>query len=210
MGMGNRGGMMPMNNRGRGGYQGPREPRDYFQNQSNVEINQQESSTPPEPINNEKPVTPAPVTQQSSNNVQVVTSGGPTQPSQPPQQQQQQSSVPVQTNAPMNNNSMPPNRGAPRGRGSFSSRGTFTSNRGSRGSFGQGPIRQFDTRQPSNLTQPSSIVPIKRGAMSGPPVPKRGRYDQGPGGYAGNRSMNQNQPPPMQQHHQNSYNSIPP
>jgi hypothetical protein len=212
-------GMNPgMNRGGRGRFPsgpGGRFPSDngngYFNNQ-----NQNENNPAPAPVAQPEPVAEkpiAPVTQ-SSNNVQVVTSG-PTQPaptSQPPSQ-----AAPAQSNPPMNNSS----RGSytPRGRGSFgSSRGGFVG-RG-RGYQGQGPPRQqFDTRQPSNLTPASTNTfnPIKRGGhySSGPggPGAKRGRYDQGPGGYSGNRSMppqNQISSMPPQQHHQNSYNSVPP
>lgn len=187
----------------------PSDSNGYFQNQ-----NQNENSTPapaaqPEPVAAEKPITPV---TQSSNNVQVVTSGQ-TQPS--PAQQPSQT-----TPTPTNNSSMNSSRGSfvPRGRGSFNSRGSFGS-RG-RGSYqgGQGgpPRQQFDTRQPSNLTPASTNTgfnPIKRGGFQGPPGAKRGRYDQGPGGYAGNRSMppqNQISSMPPQQHHQNSYNNVPP
>lgn len=212
-------GMNPGMNRGSGRGRFPSGPgrfssegNGYFNNQ-----NQSENSTPapvqqPEqPVVAEKPITPV---TQSSNNVQVVTSGQ----TQPAPTQQPSQTTPVQSNPPMNNS-----RGGgtftPRGRSSFSSRGSFIS-RGSRGGYqGQGgpPRQQFDTRQPSNLTPASTNTgfnPIKRGGFQGPPGAKRGRYDQGPGGYAGNRSMPpQNQissMPPQQQHHQNSYNNVPP
>lgn len=183
----------------------------YFNSQ-----NQSESNTTPAPVAQPEPVAEkpiAPVTQ-SSNNVQVVTSGQ-TQPA-PAQQPTSQTAPPAQSNPPMNSSS----RGSytPRGRGSFgSSRGGFVS-RG-RGYQGQGgpPRQQFDTRQPSNLTPASTNTfnPIKRGGPygGGPPGAKRGRYDQGPGGYSGSRSMppqNQISSMPPQQHHQNSYNSVPP
>ena len=141
----------------------------------------------------------------------------PQQQQQPPPAQQQQPApvAPIQTSNPPMNSS----RGSyvPRGRGSFISRGGF-GGRGRGGYQGQnGPPRQsFDTRQPSNLTPASTNTgynPIKRGGFQGPPGAKRGRYDQGPGGYGGNRSMppqNQISSIPPQQHHQNSYNNVPP
>lgn len=180
----------------------------YFNNQ-----NQSENNSAPAPVSQPEPVTEKPITPvtQSSNNVQVVTSGQ----TQPPPAAQQPSSAPTtQSNPPMSSS-----RGSfvPRGRGSFSSsRGGFVSRgRGYQGQSGP-PRQQFDTRQPSNLTPASTNTfnPIKRGGpYNGPPGAKRGRYDQGPGGYAGNRSMppqNQISSMPPQQHHQNSYNSVPP
>lgn len=210
-------GMNPGMNRGSGRGRFPSGPgrfqsesNGYFQNQ-----NQSENSTPapvqqqPEAVVTEKPITPV---TQSSNNVQVVTSGQ-TQPTPAPQAAQVS---PAPVNSSMNNS-----RGGgsyvPRGRGSFQSRGGFVP-RGRGGYQGQGgpPRQQFDTRQPSNLTPASTNTgfnPIKRGGFSGPPGAKRGRYDQGPGGYAGNRSMppqNQISSMPPQQHHQSSYNNVPP
>lgn len=188
----------------------PSESNGYFQNQ-----NQNENTTPtpvqqPEAVTTEKPITPV---TQSSNNVQVVTSGQ----TQPAPAQQPSQTAPAQTNPPMVNS-----RGGgtfnSRGRGSFSSRGSFVS-RGRGGYQGQSgpPRQQFDTRQPSNLTPASpntGFNPIKRGGFQGgPPGAKRGRYDQGPGGYAGSRNMppqNQISSMPPQQHHQNSYNNVPP
>lgn len=204
MGMGN-----PGMNRGtgRGRFPGrfPSDSNGYFQNQ-----NQSENSAPapaPEAVVAEKPITPV---TQSSNNVQVVTSG-PTQPSQP-QQQQPSQTTPTQSNPTLNNS-----RGSftPRGRSSFQSRGGFVS-RGRGGYQGQNgpPRQQFDTRQPSNLTPASTtgFNPIKRGGYAGGPPVKRGRYDQGPGGYSSNRMPPQNQisSMPPQQHHQGSYNNVPP
>lgn len=209
-------GMNPGMNRGtgRGGRfpSGPgRFPSDnngYFQNQ-----NQSENTAPapvqqPEAVATEKPIAPV---AQSGNNVQVVTSGT----TQPAPSQQPPQSTPPQSNPSMNSS-----RGTytPRGRGSFGSRGGFVS-RGRGGYQGQNgpPRQQFDTRQPSNLTPASTnsgFNPIKRGGFQGgPPGAKRGRYDQGPGGYSGNRSMppqNQISSMPPQQHHQNSYNNVPP
>jgi hypothetical protein len=163
----------------------------------------------------EKVPATTPITAQSGNNVQVVTTPAAStqQPSQQQGQLQQQSSAPIQSNVPMNN--PPPSRGHHRmdrgGRGGFGSRGSF-GGRG-RGSFGQNlpPPRQFDTRQPSNLTQtlpPKMNRYDQQGSMQ---PPKRGRYDSGP--YMGNRNITPNQPPPMasQHHHQQgSYNSMPP
>ena len=183
----------------------PSESNGYFQNQ-----NQNENSAPApvqqtENVPAEKPITPV---TQSSNNVQVVTSG----PTQPAPTQQPPQTTPT-SNPPMNNS-----RGSftPRGRSSFGSRGGFVS-RGRGGYQGQNgpPRQQFDTRQPSNLTPASTNAgynPIKRGGFQGPPGAKRGRYDQGPGGYTGNRMPPQNQisSMPPQQHHQNSYNNVPP
>lgn len=170
------------------------------------------------------------------NNVQVVTTG-PSAQSQsqqttapPSQQSQPQQSAAVQSNAPSGSfNSMQPRGGDMRGGRGFSrgfSRGSFS--RG-RGSFNQGnagmPPRQFDTRkslhfystllvsqfillisgQPSNLTPalPSGPPKMSRYDNSMQP-PKRGRFESGP---YNNRSMSQNQPPPMAPtHHQSSYN----
>lgn len=207
-------GMNPGMNRGssRGRFpSGPgRFPSDsnggYFQNQ-----NQNENSAPApvqqsEPVAAEKPITPI---TSSSNNVQVVTSG-PAQPS--PAQQQSAPPAPVQSNPPMNSS-----RGSftPRGRGS--SRGFVPRGRGSYQGQNGIPRQQFDTRQPSNLTPASTNTggynPIKRGGFSGPPGAKRGRYDQGPGSYAGNRNMppqNQISSMPQQQHHQSYNNNVPP
>lgn len=88
---------------------------------------------------------------------------------------------------------MPRGRGSsfPRGRGGgmrgshkdFNMNGNSfrggLNNRG-RGNFTQTMGRQqFDTRQPSNTT---TVTPVKRGAPTGPPGPKRGRFEgaQGP------------------------------
>lgn len=181
----------------------------YFQNQ-----NQNENNSAPapvqqsEPVAAEKPITPI---TPSSNNVQVVTSG----PAQPSPAQQSSQPAPVQSNPPMNSS-----RGSftPRGRGSFgSSRGFVPRGRGSYQGQNGIPRQQFDTRQPSNLTPASTNTggynPIKRGGFNGPPGAKRGRYDQGPGSYAGNRNMppqNQISSMPPQQHHQNYNNNVPP
>lgn len=207
-------GMNPGMNRGSGRGRFPsgpgRFPSDngYFQNQN------QNENTPPAPVQQpeavvtEKPITPV---TQSGNNVQVVTSGT----TQPAPTQQTTQATPPQSNPSMNSS-----RGSytPRGRGSFGTRGSYVS-RG-RGYGGQNgpPRQQFDTRQPSNLTPAtpnSGFNPIKRGGFQGGPPQgaKRGRYDQGPGGYSGNRSMppqNQISSMPPQQHHQNSYNNVPP
>lgn len=212
-------GMNPgMNNRGSGRGRFPsgpgRFPSDngYFQNQNQSENNTAPAPVQqPEPVATEKPI--APVTQ-SGNNVQVVTSGT----TQPATTQQPSQTTPPQSNPPMNNSNNS-TRGSyvSRGRGSFGSRGGFVS-RGRGGYQGQNgpPRQQFDTRQPSNLTPAtpnSGFNPIKRGGFQGgPPGAKRGRYDQGPG-YSGNRSMppqNQISSMPPQQHHQNSYNNVPP
>lgn len=178
----------------------------YFQNQSQSENPAPASVQQPEAVVAEKPVAPV---AQSGNNVQVVTSG--TTQAAPAQQ-------PSQTTPPQSNPSMNSSRGTytPRGRGTFGSRGGFISRgRGYQGQNGP-PRQQFDTRQPSNLTPASTnsgFNPIKRGGFQGgPPGAKRGRYDQGPGGYSSNRSMPpQNQISSMPpQHHQNSYNNVPP
>lgn len=200
----------PRGGRGRGGFQNS--------NDFNQAPPQNENLVAPPSEGSEKPQSTAPISTQSGNNVQVVTTGGPPAASQaPPQQQgggqlQQQSPAPIQSNVSMNN--PPPSRGGHRmgGRG-FGSRGSF-GGRGGRGSFGQSmppPRQQFDTRQPSNLTQ---TLPPKRYDQQGSmQPPKRGRYDSGP--YMGNRNITPNQPPPMaSQHHHHqqggSYNSMPP
>ncbi|CRK97838.1 CLUMA_CG011214, isoform A [Clunio marinus] len=206
-------GMNPGMNRGSGRGRFPSGPRyssegnGYYQNQTQAENPPAAPVQQPEAVTTEKPITPV---TQSTNNVQVVTTGQtPTTPA--PQQPQ---AAPVQTNPTINSS-----RGTytPRGRGSFGSRGGFMG-RGRGGYQGQGgpPRQQFDTRQPSNLTPASTNTgynPIKRGGYQGPPGAKRGRYDQGPGGYAGSRSMapqNQISSMPPQQHHQSSYNNVPP
>lgn len=185
----------------------PSDSNGYFQNQS-------ENNSTPAPVQQTEAVTaekPISAVAPSSNNVQVVTSGQ-TQPASAPQPSQ---TAPPQSNPPMNSS-----RGSftPRGRGgSFNTRGSFIS-RGRGGYQGQNgpPRQQFDTRQPSNLTPASTnsgFNPIKRGGFQGPPGAKRGRYDQGPSGYTGNRSMphqNQISSMPPQQHHQSSYNNVPP
>lgn len=122
----------------------------------------------------------------------VVTSNQP-QNQAPPSQQQ---SPPIQTAPQQHQPHQMQSRGAPRGRGMMP-RGM---NRG-RGGYNQGPPRQqFDTRQPSNTT---TVTPIKRGGMGGPPGPKRGRFEQGP------PSRHHMNPPPMAPH-PNSYNNMQP
>jgi hypothetical protein len=198
----------PRGGRGRGGFQNSNDFNQAPQNENLV--------APPSE-GSEKVQSTAPITTQSGNNVQVVTTGGPPAAAQPSSQQQgqlqQQSTAPIQSNVSMNN--PPPSRGhrMDRGRG-FGSRGSF-GGRGGRGSFGQSmppPRQQYDTRQPSNLTQtlpPKMSRYDQQGSMQ---PPKRGRYDSGP--YMGNRNITPNQPPPMtsQHHHhqQGSYNSMPP
>lgn len=129
----------------------------------------------------------------------------------PPAQIQQASQGPPSQSAPIQSNSSMGNSLSSRGSGfrgrGFGSRGGFNS-RGRGGGFNQSmpPRQQFDTRQPSNLTQ---TMPPKRYDQQGSMPPKRGRYDSGP--YMGTRNMPPNQPPPPMtpQHHQSSYNSMP-
>lgn len=181
----------------------------YFQSQ-----NQSENAAPApiqqsETASTEKPITPV----AQSNNVQVVTSGQ----TQPVVAQQQPQTTPTQTSNPPLNNSRGGGSFTPRGRGSFGSRGFISRGRGGYQGQGGPPRQQFDTRQPSNLTPATTNAgynPIKRGGFQGPPggPPKRGRYDQGPGGY-GNRSLapqgQLSSMPPQQHHHHNSYNNVP-
>lgn len=194
MGLGymNRGGPR---GRGRGGYQN-----------SNSEFNQapQNDNVVAVPASNgtegsEKPVSTAPpVTTQSGNNVQVVTTGPAAPIQQAPQGPQSQPSAPIQTNQTISRGS-----GHRMGRGFSSQRGFGSRGRG----FNQSmpPRQQFDTRQPSNLTQ--TMPKMSRYEQQGSMPPKRGRYDSGP--YMGNRNMPQNQPPPMAPQHHNSYSSMP-
>lgn len=194
MGLGymNRGGPR---GRGRGGYQNSN--NDFNQAPPNENI--VASSAPTNGEGSEKPVSAPPVTTQSGNNVQVVTTGPPASSQGPPSQQ----SAPNQSNQSMGNSLSrgSGHRGGPRG---FSSQRGFSRGRGFNSSMP--PRQQFDTRQPSNLTQ--TMPPkMSRYDQQGSMPPKRGRYDSGP--YMGNRNMPPNQPPPMAPQHHNSYNSMP-
>lgn len=194
------------------GLRGGRGGRGGFQN-SNNDFNQPPqndnivaASTPAiEGSGSEKPVTATPpVTTQSGNNVQVVTTGPtPVQqqpPQQPPQGPPQSSSAPIQSNPSMHRGG----GGHRMGRG-FTQRGFGGRGRGF--NHNMPPRQQFDTRQPSNLTQ--TMPPKMRyDQQSGSMPPKRGRYDNGHG-YMGNRNVPPNQPPPMAPQHHGSYNNMP-
>lgn len=199
MGLGyiNRGGPR---GRGRGGYGNNSDYNQAPPNENNIVATSASSE------GTEKPVSAAvPVTTQSGNNVQVVTTGPPAQIQQTSQGPPSQS-APIQSNSSMGNSLSSRGSGF-RGRG-FGSRGGFNS-RGRGGGFNQSmpPRQQFDTRQPSNLTQ--TMPPkMNRYDQQGSMPPKRGRYDSGP--YMGSRNMPPNQPPPMTpQHHQSSYSNMP-
>ncbi|KAG5681539.1 hypothetical protein PVAND_010961 [Polypedilum vanderplanki] len=222
-----RGGMRPprmgLGFQSRGGSRGgrgrfPSQSGEFFQSQQqpneNVAPVQQEPEKPVVQSNSSAPPANSNTSSGGSNatnavvgnNVPVVTTG--------PSQTQQTSAPPPSQAAPVssapsgNFSSMQPRemRGdMPRGRG-FSrgfSRGSFS--RG-RGNFNQGsmPPRQFDTRQPSNLTPALPSGPPKMSRYDNSIPPKRGRFESNP---YNSRNMSQNQPPPMApQHHQSSYN----